>query len=91
MRLIFIPYSWTAVCRGAVIRGLELSDDTRGPTVMSRVSRMSYGVQYVEEPWEAKRHDIRDRDWCEISQKFVAINQTHWFVRIVSTVSVRVS
>ncbi|KAL7950824.1 HSP70 family [Trichoderma barbatum] len=34
---------WTAVCRGAVIRGLEISDESTESTVDSRIARMSYG------------------------------------------------
>ena len=34
-------YAWTAVVRGAVIRGLE------GGVVMSRRSRMHYGTSYA--------------------------------------------
>ncbi|EHK40875.1 uncharacterized protein TrAtP1_004241 [Trichoderma atroviride] len=79
---------WTAVCRGAVIRGLELSDSTRGSTVMSRISRMSYGVKCYTTPWNAKEHDIRDKEWSDIHQAYRAANQTSWFVRIGETIPV---
>ncbi|KAL7973792.1 hypothetical protein HDV63DRAFT_413813 [Trichoderma sp. SZMC 28014] len=79
---------WTAVCRGAVIRGLELSDGTRDPTVMSRISRMSYGVKCAVVPWNSKKHDIRDKEWSDIDQAYRAVNQTSWFVHIGETIPV---
>ncbi|KAK1250374.1 hypothetical protein MKX08_010377 [Trichoderma sp. CBMAI-0020] len=60
---------WTAVCRGAVIRGLELSDHTKDST-------------------NAKKHDIRDKEWSDIHQAYRAMNQTSWFVRIGETIPV---
>ncbi|KAL6908481.1 hypothetical protein GGI43DRAFT_379335 [Trichoderma evansii] len=78
---------WTAVCRGAVIRGLELSDDTGGPTVQSRISRLSYGIIH-NLPWDAKKHNIRDKYWNDLRQIFEAKDQTSWFVSIGETIPV---
>lgn len=45
---------------------------------------MSYGVKCCQVPWNAKDHDIRDKEWSNIDQGYKAVNQTSWFVRIVS-------
>lgn len=45
---------------------------------------MSYGVKCYTVPWNAKEHDIRDKEWSDIDQAYRAVNQTSWFVHIVS-------
>ncbi|KAL6788339.1 hypothetical protein J3E68DRAFT_444939 [Trichoderma sp. SZMC 28012] len=79
---------WTAVCRGAVVRGLELSEDTTESTVSSRIARMSYGMRCYYTPWNAHEHDIRDRHWSKVYQRYIATNQTSWFLRIDTTIPV---
>lgn len=45
---------------------------------------MSYGVKCAVVPWNSKKHDIRDKEWSDIDQAYRAVNQTSWFVHIVS-------
>lgn len=45
---------------------------------------MSCGTAYNHNPWDAKMHDIRDKQWSDVHQTFVAKMQTSWFVSIVS-------
>ncbi|PON21805.1 hypothetical protein TGAM01_v209392 [Trichoderma gamsii] len=52
------------------------------------ISRMSYGVKCDRVPWNAKDHDIRDKEWSDIDQAYKAVNQTSWFVRIGETIPV---
>ena len=35
-------------------------------------------------PWESHIHDTRDRAWCPLQQDFLAIDQTKWFLHMVS-------
>jgi hypothetical protein len=76
---------WTAVCRGAVIKGVNLLDvkSDLKVSVQSRIARASYGTTCNILPWEAELHDTRDRAWCPIQQDFLAVDQMHWFVKIV--------
>jgi hypothetical protein len=78
---------WTAVCRGAVIKGLNLLDvkSDLKVSVQSRIARASYGTTCNILPWEAEIHDTRDKAWCPIQQDFLAVDQMHWFVKIVSS------
>ncbi|KAL7909220.1 hypothetical protein GGI35DRAFT_493223 [Trichoderma velutinum] len=78
---------WTAVCRGAVIKGLEQSEDTTEPTVSSRIARVSYGM-LCNKTWDPTQHDKRDRYWCDIHQELRVKDQTSWFLRIDDTIPV---
>ncbi|KAK4078719.1 uncharacterized protein Triagg1_3050 [Trichoderma aggressivum f. europaeum] len=79
---------WTAVCRGAVIKGLEQCEDTTESTVSSRISRINYGTSCYHSPWEAEQHDPRDKRWCDMEQEFVANDQTSWFLHVGETIPV---
>ncbi|KPM41605.1 hypothetical protein AK830_g4982 [Neonectria ditissima] len=72
---------WTAICRGAVIRGLteqSLSPDLQ-IKVGARIARMSYGVEYYC-TWIEGVHQSRDKVWKEKSCEYVAQNQMEWFL-----------
>lgn len=81
---LFQRYSWTAVCRGAAIRGLEQSDGTTESAICSRIARASYGTMCNVIPWSEKEHSIQDREWCPIARVYMAADQASWFLRIVS-------
>lgn len=49
-----------------------------------RIARASYGTLYNVLPFEASEHHAADRVWCDIQQEFLAVEQTHWFVKVVS-------
>lgn len=78
--------SWTAVLRGAVLHGLARTNHTSSikVTVASRVSRHSYGTLVNILPFDAKEHDTKDQVWDEGQREFLAVEQTRWFVEIVS-------
>lgn len=52
--------------------------------VESRIARVSYGTVGNIIPWDADEHGNRDRAWCQILRDFLAVNQTEWFVKIIS-------
>ncbi|KAL7909218.1 actin-like ATPase domain-containing protein [Trichoderma velutinum] len=79
---------WTAVCRGAALRGLEGSSNTAESAIYSRIARASYGAIYNVTPWCGKEHDIRDKEWCPITQVHIAADQASWFLRIGDTIKV---
>ncbi|KAL7950826.1 hypothetical protein V8C42DRAFT_359648 [Trichoderma barbatum] len=79
---------WTAVCRGAAIRGLEKSDSTAESAICSRIARASYGTMCNVTPWSEGEHDARDKEWCPITRVFIAADQASWFLRIGKTIEV---
>ncbi|KAL7819007.1 hypothetical protein V8C26DRAFT_434149 [Trichoderma gracile] len=80
---------WTAVCRGAVLRGLETSgDDAQESAIRSRIARASYGTMCNVTPWTEDEHDVRDKEWCPVTQVFIAADQASWFLRIGETIQV---
>jgi hypothetical protein len=66
-------YAWTAVVRGAVIRGLE------GGVVMSRRSRMHYGTSYATIFDEAK-HPLKDRYWSPLWERWMVSDRMQWHI-----------
>ncbi|PNY28423.1 Uncharacterized protein TCAP_01645 [Tolypocladium capitatum] len=72
---------WTAVCRGAVMKGIAKSEPNPSVLVEARVARASYGTTYNILPWEANEHDVRDKAWCPVQREFLAVDQTKWFIR----------
>ncbi|EHK15658.1 uncharacterized protein TRIVIDRAFT_38815 [Trichoderma virens Gv29-8] len=79
---------WTAVCRGAALRGLEGSDNTAESAICSRIARASYGTMCNVTPWREGEHDLRDKEWCPITRVFIAADQASWFLRIGDTIKV---
>ncbi|PTB46849.1 hypothetical protein M441DRAFT_445543 [Trichoderma asperellum CBS 433.97] len=79
---------WTAVCRGAAIRGLEQSDGKTESAICSRIARASYGTMCNVIPWSEKDHSIQDREWCSIARVYMAADQASWFLRIGETITV---
>lgn len=71
---IFHPiHSWTAVSRGAVLRGLE------GSMVVSRRSRWHYGTSYATVFDEAK-HPIEDRYWSPLWERWMVSDRMQWHI-----------
>ncbi|KAF2873169.1 Hsp70 family protein-like protein [Massariosphaeria phaeospora] len=66
-------YAWTAVVRGAVLRGLE------GSMVVSRMSRWHYGTSYATVFDEAK-HPLSDRYYSPLWQKFMISDRMQWHI-----------
>lgn len=55
-------YAWTAVVRGAVLRGLE------GNMVVSRKSRMYYGTSYAT-VYDEDKHSVSERYWSPLWER----------------------
>ncbi|PFH57558.1 hypothetical protein XA68_14878 [Ophiocordyceps unilateralis] len=79
---------WTAVCRGAVLRGMDKADFNPWATVDARVARASYGTTVNILPWTAGEHDAQDREWCPMEGAFLAMNQIQWFIEMGETLGV---
>ncbi|CAM1506541.1 Fc.00g061820.m01.CDS01 [Cosmosporella sp. VM-42] len=74
---------WTAICRGAAIKGLVDNKLSKSIAVVdSRIARLSYGTLYNVLPFEAKEHDPADRVYCDANQRFLAVEQTKWFLTV---------
>lgn len=73
------------MCRGAVIKGLTKGQlcESLSVAVETRIARASYGTVMDIMPWTSD-YDARDKQPCPVSGGFLAIEQAHWFLRIVS-------
>lgn len=71
-------YAWTAVVRGAVIRGLE------GSMVVNRKARCHYGTSYAT-IWEEGKHPVADRYWSPLWERWMVSDRMQW--RIFPTLS----
>jgi hypothetical protein len=70
-------YAWTAVVRGAVIRGLDDS------MVSSRRSRLHYGTSYAT-VFDETKHDIADRYWSPLWERWMVSDRMQWHIAKVS-------
>jgi len=70
-------YAWTAVVRGAVIRGLE------GSMVISRRSRWHYGTSYAT-VFDESKHGIKDRYWSPLWERWMVSDRMQWHIAKVS-------
>src|SRR3954447_24656864 len=66
-------YAWTAVVRGAVIRGLE------GSMVVSRRSRWHYGTSYAT-VFDEDRHPVSDRYWSPLWERWMVSDRMQWHI-----------
>lgn len=73
-------YAWTAVVRGAVLRGLE------GNMVMSRKARFHYGTSYATVFDEAK-HSVSERYWSPLWERWMVSDRMQWHIAKVSLLS----
>ncbi|RBR15103.1 uncharacterized protein FIESC28_07419 [Fusarium coffeatum] len=80
---------WAAVLRGAVLHGLSRTglNDSITAVVTSRISRHNYGTVFNDCPFDANKHDIRDREYCIYDKAYIAVDQTEWYVGIGDPVS----
>ena len=74
------------MCRGAVIRGLSDAgfSDTFSIGVGSRIARAHYGTLLNFDAFEEGKDDPRDKTWCPVHQRFQAVDQCEWFLKLVS-------
>lgn len=69
-------YAWTAVVRGAVLRGLE------GNTVVSRRARMHYGTSYAT-VYDETQHGVLERYWSPLWERWMVGDRMHWHIQKV--------
>ncbi|RPB00669.1 hypothetical protein L873DRAFT_1827566 [Choiromyces venosus 120613-1] len=68
--------AWTAVVRGAIIRGLQ--GDIAA--VQSRLSRRYYGVVH-DSKYDESKHDEAERTWHPLRCEWVVKNRIQWYIR----------
>lgn len=73
-------YSWTAISRGAVAKGLSNTIDDE--VVTNVISRYSYGVAYAAR-FDPRIHVEEDRYTCPYMKIDKAKNQVQWYLRRV--------
>ncbi|KAM4066840.1 hypothetical protein HRG_000858 [Hirsutella rhossiliensis] len=66
-------YAWTAVVRGAVLRGLE------GSMVISRKSRMHYGTSYAT-VYDEDKHSVSERYWSPLWERWMVSDRMQWHI-----------
>ncbi|PHH68113.1 hypothetical protein CDD83_6246 [Cordyceps sp. RAO-2017] len=66
-------YAWTAVVRGAVLRGLE------GSMVVSRRARMHYGTSYAT-VFDEARHAVSERYWSPLWERWMVSDRMQWHI-----------
>ncbi|KAH7015618.1 hypothetical protein EDB80DRAFT_566159 [Ilyonectria destructans] len=71
-------YAWTAVVRGAVLRGLE------GNMVISRKSRMHYGTSYAT-VYDEEKHSVSERYWSPLWERWMVSDRMQWHIAKVWT------
>ncbi|KAG6101069.1 hypothetical protein E4U30_003157 [Claviceps sp. LM220 group G6] len=69
-------YAWTAVVRGAVLRGLEYLE---GSMVVSRRSRMHYGTSYAT-VYDEGKHGLGERYWSPLWERWMVSNRMQWHI-----------
>ena len=73
--------AWTAVVRGAVLRGLEGVE-----MVTNRKARRHYGIS-MRTTYDPARHSSLAKTWCERQERFVADGDMRWYIQKGQTVS----
>ncbi|KAH9831286.1 glycoside hydrolase family 47 protein, partial [Teratosphaeria destructans] len=66
--------AWTAVVRGAVLRGLEGTE-----LVINRKSRRNYGV-VVNQPFDPTTHPLSCRVWDDFEEQYMASKRMMWYI-----------
>lgn len=70
-------YAWTAVVRGAVLRGLE------GSMVITRKSRYHYGTSYAT-VYDEEKHQVSERYWSPLWERWMVSDRMQWHIAKVS-------
>ena len=66
-------YAWTAVVRGAVLRGLE------GSMVLSRRARYHYGTSYAT-VYDESKHSVSERYWSPLWERWMVSDRMQWHI-----------
>jgi len=72
--------SWSAVCRGAVCRGLYGGNQI----VSNHISKYFYGCLFNAD-WEDGKFVQEDKEFDQRSQKWISRGQVEWYLRKVRT------
>lgn len=70
-------HAWTAVVRGACVRGLE------GSLVEKRRSRWHYGTSYAT-VFDETKHPMSDRYWSPLWERWMVSDRMQWHISKVS-------
>ncbi|CAI6322173.1 unnamed protein product [Periconia digitata] len=70
---------WSAIVRGAVYKGLEAQNTAAMRSVSSRKCRRHYGTDYSA-PYDAEKHQYKDRYVDEKTGKLRAKDQMEWII-----------
>ena len=70
-------YAWTAVVRGAVLRGVE------GNMVISRKARFHYGTSYAT-VYDEDKHNVSERYWSPLWERWMVSDRMQWHIAKVS-------
>src|SRR3569833_2768401 len=73
-----LVYVWTAVVRGAVLRGLE------GNMVISRKARFHYGTSYAT-VYDEEKHSVSERYWSPLWERWMESDRMQWHIAKVSS------
>jgi hypothetical protein len=71
-------YAWTAVVRGAVLRGLE------GNMVISRKARYHYGTSYAT-VYDEDKHSLNERYWSPLWERWMVSDRMQWHIAKASS------
>src|SRR3569833_1056656 len=71
-------YAWTAVVRGAVLRGLE------GNMVVSRTARFHFGTSYAT-VYDEEKHSVSERYWSPLWERWMVSDRMQWHIAKVSS------
>lgn len=66
-------HAWTAVVRGAALRGME------GSVVEKRRSRLAYGTSYAT-VFDEKKHPASDRYWSPLWERWMVSDRMQWHI-----------
>ncbi|KAJ5726922.1 hypothetical protein N7493_005949 [Penicillium malachiteum] len=66
--------AWSAVVRGAVLRGLE------GNQVDNRISRAHYGVTH-QSPYDPHLHYECEKEWDAYEERWEVLNRLTWYIK----------
>jgi molecular chaperone DnaK (HSP70) len=65
--------AWTAVVRGAVLRGQE------GSMVVSRKARLHYGTSYAT-VYDEDKHQVSERYWSPLWERWMVSDRMQWHI-----------
>ncbi|KAJ5715488.1 uncharacterized protein N7483_012669 [Penicillium malachiteum] len=66
--------AWSAVVRGAVLRGLE------GNQVNNRIARAHYGIKHSSN-FDPNRHKECEKEWCSWEETWNVHDQLTWYIK----------